>query len=631
MLPPTQASDLVIDPNNPETVYAGIWNKGVYKTTNGGGHWDRFEDGIVFHPILFIFFGLMGDFPQDNDAGWIKLALGKNGNGGSEFIVAKLGQDGEKIFASGNGGDVWYPLPSTEGVSYNEWCTLIAVNPDDHKWIYAGGVGLQYSDDGFNFSATSGTHSDHHVLVFDPNNSNTCYVACDGGVYKSTDRGVHWSLKSRYLTATQLMSLGVSDQGSFLAGSATQDQGIIQTEGSYNWDNFGGGNEWGMFVVDPNDSDNIYISPGDGKLRRSTNTGRNYTTLTNTLTDYWPSQDTQTRAARWRHVAVRPGNSQVLVGVAYVADEVKDDDGNVTDSYPAKERIYYSCNQGDSWSIAMNFSSGKGTRVAFAPNDSNRVYVGTNDGQVFRSNNGGQSGWSKPYTNANKPPAGNITSITINHLDKDTVYLTYGDINPHVHRSVDGGAHWEAVSGAAPSLALPNIAVTSLVIDPENDDILYVGTEIGVFRSNNAGYSWYFYNDSIGEYDLPKVLVTGLAMHKSTRRLFASTMGRGLYYTYTSGLDSQRVLEISKYFHGHEFAGIQYLKVTDGVTTSIMSRWEVIRRIEAGTVFYTIGSDGSRAEVLSMQPDAQHPQDYVKTAPDATLADNLLSLPRFYH
>ena len=632
ILPAGPASDLMIDPSNPQTIYAGIQDIGIYKTTDGGDHWDRISGSIVFHPLLFLFFGLMADFPENSEAGWIKLAMGRNGDNGTAFIVAKMGQNGEKLLASGNGGETWYPLPATEQVKYNEWCTLVSVNPDDHRWIHAGGRGLSYTVNGFVFKKTSGTHADHHVMVYDPNDSNICYVATDGGVFKSTDRGINWTLKSRYLTATQLMSLGVSDKGSFLAGSATQDEGIIQTEGSYDWDDFGGGNEWGMYVVDPNDCNNLYISPGDGELRRSKDKGRNYTTLRdNTLTDYWSSQDKQTRAARWRDVAVRPGNSQVLVGVAYVKDEIKNSNDVVTDSYSSRERIYFSSNQGDSWSIALDFSSGKGTCVGFAPNDGNRVYAATSDGQVFRSINGGQSGWVKPYAEADKPPAGVITSITVNHLDKDTVYITYGDANPHVYRSVDGGITWNSVSGASSGTALPNVLVTSLVIDPENDDILYVGTEIGVFRSNDAGTSWYFYNDSIGEYDLPRVMVTGLAIHKPTRRLFASTMGRGLYYTYVSGLDSMRVLEISKHFRGVEFTGIQYLKVTDGMTITIMSRWDVIRRIEAGTNFYTIGADGSRAEGLYMQPDDQHPQDYLKTAPDATQADNLLSLPRFFH
>jgi len=321
-----------------------------------------------------------------------------------------------------------------------------------------------------------------------------------------------------------------------------------------------------------------------------------------------------------------------LVGVAVVSDQVKDDDGNVTDSYPAKPRIYYSCDRGNSWSIALNLPAGaRGTRVCFSPSNNERVYASTDGGHVYRSNNGGQGGWTKPYTNANRPPNGSITSISVHPLDPDLLYVTYGSVNPHVHRSTDGGSTWQPVAGTAAGMQLPDVPTSCMVIDPENADILYVGTDVGVFRSNDAGTSWYDYNDSWGEYDLPRVPVSGLACHPATRRLFASTMGRGLYYTYTSGLYSLRVLEISHYFRGRRQIGIQFLKVTDGIDTWVISRWEGIRRVEAGTSLYTLGPDGTRAEVEALHPDPVHPQDYLKTAPDGLEGNNLLALPEFYH
>ncbi|MDC8005869.1 DUF3892 domain-containing protein [Aureisphaera galaxeae] len=625
------ASDLVLDPDTPETLYAGIRNDGLYKTTNGGDDWDKITDDNVIIPIIsWLFPHIRGDFPQDNDAGWIKIAMGKNGVGGTGFLAVKLGQRGERILTSGNGGDTWFPLPGTEEVRYNEWCTLIAVHPNDHKCIYAGGVGLDYTFDGYNFSNTSGTWADHHVMVFHPTNDDICYVCCDAGVYRSEDKGRTYTLKSRYLKAAQLMSLGVADTGTFVAGCATQDQGIIQTEGSPEWDNFGGGNEWGMFVVDPNDSENIFISPGSGALRRSTNRGRNFTTLQNGLRDFWVEEDRDTKLASFRHVAVRPGNSNIVIGVATLSDEEKDDDGNVTNTYPTQRRIYITITQGDNWATAFDLESDRGTFVAFAPSDGNRVYVATEGGHIHRSNTSGLLGWSKPYADADRPPAGIIRSITVEHSDPDTLYITYGNIYPNVYRSENGGETWEPVSGDHSTLTLPDISMNSLVIDHEDSDVLYVGSDVGVFRSNDAGYSWYFYNDSVDEYDLPIVLVTSLGMHKSTNRLFASTMGRGLYYTFTSGLVNLRITEISHYFRGFRFRGIQRVKVTDGSQNWIMTRNEVINRIEAGSNFYTIGSDGSRAEVIVMRPDAQHPLDYIKTTPDHTLADNLLSLPEFY-
>ena len=619
------ASDIVMAHDHPNTLYAGMWNDGLYKTTDGGGSWHRITSDVTIWLVILLF---TIPFPTGADAGWIKLAIGRNGPYGSEFVIAKLGPNGGNTYATFDGGASWGPAGGTDAVDYDEWTSLVAIHPNDHRRLFIGSVGMQYSPDGFNFHPTNGTHSDHHQVVFDPGNDAVCYCCCDGGVYKSTDHGVNWSLASYQLTATQLMSLGVSHAGTFVAGSATQDQGIIQTDGSMSWSDFGGGNEWGMFVVDQNDSNHIYVSPGSGQLRRSSDRGHSWVNPTMGLTDPWPSQGRQTQPASFAHVAVRPGISNFLIGAATVSDQAKDGAGNIVDTYGPYRRLYYSRDWGNSWWNAHTIFSDP-TRVAYAPSDDTRCYAATVDGHFYRNNHGGELGWYEPATGSNKPPNGVITCITVDPTNADVVYITYGNVNPHLYRSSDGGAHWAAAAGMSASTSLPDIAVSALDVDPENSDVLYVATDIGVFRSNNYGTSWYFYNDSDGENDLPKVVVTALGRHPATNRLFASTMGRGLYYTYTSGIVSLRVLAVSYLFHGRREAGIQYLRVTDGAHTYIFTRAEVIRRIQAGTYVYTVGSDGSRAEVVVMEPDSEHPIEYLKTTPDATTADNLGSLPQF--
>jgi hypothetical protein len=218
-------------------------------------------------------------------------------------------------------------------------------------------------------------------------------------------------------------------------------------------------------------------------------------------------------------------------------------------------------------------------------------------------------------------------AITVDPTNEDTVYIGYGDIYPSLYRSIDGGVHWASVSGAARDMALPDVAVSALVVDSESRDILYAGTDIGVFRSNDWGVSWYPYNDAPDNHDLPQVIVTGMA--NQGIQLFASTLGRGLYSTFTSAIVSLQVLAVSYLFRGRLHPGIQWLKVTDGTNTWIMTRTDVIHRIDAGTDVYTVGKDGSRAEVMVMEPDREHPNLYLKTVPDNTAADNLVTLPRF--
>jgi photosystem II stability/assembly factor-like uncharacterized protein len=615
-------SDVILDPNAPETLYAGRRNDGVYKSIDGGGIWNLISGTTK---IFFLSFTM----PVGNNAGWIKLAMGRNGAGGTQCLLAKMGQRGEHLMQTFDGFTSWISRGTVQPVDYNEWCTLVAIHPQDESWLYAGGVWMSCTEGNIGFTAATGYHADVHKIVFHPIQSDTLFLACDGGVYRSTDRGKTWHLQSYGLVATQLQSLGVADNGTFVAGCATQDQGIIQTEGSYDWNDFGGGNEWGMFVVDPNSSENIYISPGGGQLRRSTDRGRNYTTLTTGLTDWWASQNRNTAAAAFSDMAVQPDDSNILVGVARIRDEVRNANDVVTASYTSDPRIYRSSNQGDNWGVAFTLPQ-PGTSVAFAPSDSNWVYVATDGGLVFRSTDAGLSGWAEPCTLANRPPAGVITSITVDHFNKRIVYITYGAVNPPVYRSSNGGQTWTPLGGSDPALRLPNIPATSLVIDHEENDILYVGTDIGVFRSNDAGQTWYYYNDSDLEFDLPRVKVSAIKMHKATNRLFAATMGRGLYYTHTSGIQRLQVIEVCKVWHGVLHQGIKFLKVKNGSTVSVMSRTEVIHRIQAGTYVYVQGTDGSRAEVLVMQPDDAHPQEYLKTRADGTLLDNLLSLPRFF-
>ena len=179
-------------------------------------------------------------------------------------------------------------------------------------------------------------------------------------------------------------------------------------------------------------------------------------------------------------------------------------------------------------------------------------------------------------------------------------------------------------------MTLPDIALLDVIVDTENPDVLYVGSDIGVFRSNDWGSTWYWANDSFGENDLPRVPVTGLAIHPGTHRLYASTMGRGLYYTQATGIVSMRATDVRL---AHEFpqpSGIVKLRLTDGSDTYVMTRQEVIRRIQAGTEVYTLNPNGTRTRVRALEPDNAHPLEYLSTTPDATTANNLLSLPRFY-
>ncbi len=492
-------SDVLLDTWNADVIYAAVWNDGIYKSTNGGGVWGT---------------RLSVPLPAGSSAEWIKLAASHYYVPERTiripwlrrvtYLVAKMGTDSGLLFFSVDGGATWGQFAGSHGaVSYNEWTNLLALKEFDPDMIFAGGVGLERSTDrGVSFSGTAGTHSDHHMIAFDPNDDARCDAATDGGVYRSVNDGANWALNSDRLVATQLYSIGVSQTAPFLLGGATQDQGIIKTTGPTVWSDTGAGNEGGFFIVDPNNENNIYVTPWNGNLRRSTNGGSAWTTILNGL----PMPGTPPATIGVAHLAVQPGNSNVLL-------------------CSGADQVCRSIDQGTTWGAVFT-TDGNANRVAFAPTDANRCYAASNSGRIYRNDNAGTAGnWAEACTVANRPPAGNVTCIAVGWNDPDLVVITYSNFgSPHVAISRDGGAHWMAANGTVAGMTLPDIPANAVVIDQNNPDRLYVATDIGVFTTSDAGASWAEFN-----FNLPRIVISELVLRKPNNTLYASTMGRGAY------------------------------------------------------------------------------------------------------
>ncbi len=510
---PGHVTDALLDPTAPETLYVGAQNDGVYRSTDGGATWVP-RQGTTG--------GFFTALPWGAAAEWVKLSMGQGGSVGTRFIAAKMGPDSGRVFLSTTAGDNWVMVPDVvQPAGYNEWTNVISVHPRFSNRILAGAVGLSRTVTSYTFDPTSGTHSDHHQVVYDPVDPTICYVATDGGVYRSTDGGATWALRSRAMTATQFYSVGVSQTLPLVVGGATQDQGVLKLRANsdLDWDDVRAGNEGGFFVVDPNDSRTIYTTPWSHNLRRSTDGGATWTDIRNGMMGTF--NGAQVGPATVRHLAVRFGLSSHLVAGGSIVIR----DANDVELFH-QSRMYLSLTKGDAW-VGRELTDGDVNRVAFSAADPLMCYAVTSRGNVYKSSGGWT--WRLAHAPANRPSPAYITGLALSWTDADVLYICLGGFGgPRVMRSDDAGAHWTDRSGS-PGDNLPAVPTTSIAVSPVSDDVAYVSTDIGVFRTQDGGATWQDFNDGWLWQDVPRIIVTELALRRSSRTLFASTLGRGVY------------------------------------------------------------------------------------------------------
>ncbi len=510
---PGRATDALLDPTAPDTLYVGAHNDGVYRSVDGGATWVP-RQGVTG--------GFFTALPWGPAAEWVKLSMGLGGTTGTRFIAAKMGLDSGRVFLSTTAGDNWVMVPDVvQPAGYNEWTNMISVHPRFSNRILAGAVGLSRTVTSYTFDPTSGTHSDHHQVVYDPVDPTTCYVATDGGVYRSLDGGATWALHSRGMTATQFYSVGVSQTSPLVLGGATQDQGVLKLRpgSDLDWDDVHAGNEGGFFIVDPNDSRIIYTTPWSNNLRRSTDTGATWKDIRNGMTTTF--NGAPVGPATVRHLAVRFGLSSHLIAGGSIV--VRDANGN---EIFHQSRVYLSLTRGDAW-VGRELTDGDVNRVAFSPADPLRCYAVTSTGNVYKSSGGWT--WRLAHTVANRPSPGYITGLALSWTNPDVLYISFGGYGgPRIMRSDDAGAHWTDRSGTAGD-DMPAIPTSSIVVSPVSDDVAYVSSDIGVFRTQDGGATWQDFNDGWQWQDVPRIIVTELALRRSSRTLFASTLGRGVY------------------------------------------------------------------------------------------------------
>lgn len=489
---------IVFDPVTRGRIFATVTgpgtSSGIYRSNNGGVTWTQLKNGL----------------PATDRIGRTALAIAPSNHNIVYAISADLASDRADnvlgVFRSSNGGSTWADVTTThfrqeEQMSYN--CT-IAVHPTDPNHVICGGVDLHLTTDGgatwsrtTRWDAERGTskyaHADHHQLVMPTSPPGRVYAANDGGLDVSVDGGNRWENRSNGLATNMFYDVDVAQTDVRFFGGGAQDNGTIVTKDGRPDTFFEiDGGDGGWIVIDPNEADHVYTSSQFGDMTRLRNGHRR---------DVSPPFRDEDSGGIWMvYVTIDPNDSDTV--------------------YTGNQRVYRTKNDGLSWDALTPVLDGSPiSAIEVAPADSNAIYVGTENGGIFRSLDGGTT-WSANLTGPDLPGV-MVTRIETHPADASDVYLTVGNSgNSHVFRSRDNGSTWTDIDGGK----LPDVPHSALLIRPDKPKELYVACDVGVFMTNDGGTTW---RDATGA--LPNVMVVDIVLHEATRTLFAATYGRSIW------------------------------------------------------------------------------------------------------
>ena len=510
----TACIDIVMNPENTNTLYAATWERlryperrayagitsRIYKSTDNGDSWIQLTNGL----------------PVNTEVGRIGLALAPSD---TSVVYAVYTRDPitnlfDGIYKTENAGASWLRVDDgslgSAFSSFGWFFGNIRVHPEHADSVFLLGLRTHVSGDGgqsWERHITNDVHVDQHAFKIHPQNPNFRVAGNDGGLYISHDAGTTWD-HVEVLPITQFYTCEVDRQLPERLYGGMQDNGTARTpEGQVDdWERIWGGD--GFYVlVDPTNSDIIYVESQWGNMRRTFDGGYNWSWALDGV-------DFDDRTNWNTPFAIAPHNPAVL--------------------YYGTHRLYRSTDRTISWELISDDltnpetsveDEGTITTIAIAESDSNVVYVGSDDGYVHVTFDGGDT-WT---VISDDLPLRYVTRVAIDPFDALSAYVTISgyrstDYMAHVYFTEDGGQTWEDISGN-----LPEVPVNDIIVDPEMDHTLYIANDLGVWYTNNQGVEWF----PLGS-ELPSTVVNDLTLHRDTRKLVAATFGRSMF-TYLLG------------------------------------------------------------------------------------------------
>jgi photosystem II stability/assembly factor-like uncharacterized protein len=535
--PDTGCGDLAMDPQEANVLYAGMWQvrrrpdfftsggprSGFFKSTDGGTTWQPMKKGL-----------------PEGEIGRIAIAVAPSR---PSLVYATVEAKKTALYKSEDRGETWVETTAAQAVGVRPfYFSRLVVDPVDPNRLYKMGLFAGMSEDGGKTFLTlgvgpggAGYHADVHDIWVNPQHPADLVIGTDGGVFVSHDRGNGWRFVGT-LPVSQFYHVSVDMAWPFNVYGGLQDNmtwyGPSRRAGGLgnrNWQGITNGDGFWAFV-DPTDADVIYAEIQGGNLSRV----RRSTFETKDIKPQ-PREGEPRFRFNWNtpiHMSrANPGvidyGAQFLFRSKDKGESWERISPDLTTNDPARQR------QDQSGGLSPENSSAENNCTIFAigesPKNADVIWVGTDDGHVQVTRDGGKT-WTNVTANVRGVPKNTwVSSVEPGHFDESVAYVTFdghmtGDMTPYVYRTTDYGKTWENL-GQVGQVG-PDIRGYAHVVkeDLVDRDLLFVGTEFGLFVSVDGGRQWAQFTSR-----LPNVAVRDLAIHPRDAALVIATHGRGLY------------------------------------------------------------------------------------------------------